>query len=112
MKITKNKYEEICKKIANYINTGVYDFDPNCSDYEEMCVEHYLSAMIDYRFTTNSKKQYIGAIMLVAVEGVSVTINTLDKSISGYAGSDKVKLYYTKDNLGICNHMAKLFQSI
>lgn len=116
--MTKQKHETTiqlekkCENIARQIQTGKYDFDIESSEYEEPCAEDYLSNVLDYRLTIDSSKQYLGAHILVAFGGPNIWINTMDKCVEGYWGGDEVKRYYTEDNLGICDYMGKLYESI
>ena len=109
---TTIQLEKQCEKIAKEIQTGTYDFDVESSEYEEPCAEDYLSGILDYRFTIDLNKQYLGSRILVAFGGPNIWINTLANCIEGYWGSDEVKRYYFMDNLGICDYMQELYESI
>ena len=116
--MTKQKHkttiqlEKQCEKIAKEIQTGTYDFDVESSEYEELGAGDYLYNILDYRFTINSSRQYLGSRILVAFGGPNIWINTLDKCVEGYWGSDEVKRYYYEDNLGICDYMEELYGSL
>lgn len=116
--MTKQKHEttiqleKTCENIAREIQTGTYDFDVESSEYEQPCPGDYLSDVLDYRFTIDSSKRYLGAHILVAYGGMNIWINTMEKCIEGYWGGDEIKRYYNQDNLGICDYMEELYQSI
>jgi len=109
---TTIRLEKQCEKIAREIQTGTYDYDIESSEYDEPCAGDYLLNMLDYRFTIESNRQYIGAYILVAFGGPNIWINTIDKCVEGYWGADKVKRYYCEDNLCICDYMEELYLSI
>ena len=116
MKMEKEKHETTirlenhCEEIAKAIRTGKYDFDPDNSEYGEPCAGDYLSDILDYRYTISSSKEYIGAHILVAFGGPNIWINTVDKCVEGYWGSDEVKRYYYEDELGLCEYMEEFYQ--
>ena len=106
---TTIQLEEQCTRIANEINTGKYDFDSDSSDYDEPCAGDYLDDMLDYRTTISREKEYIGSRILVTFGGPNIWINTIDKCIEGYWGSDSIKRYYCDDNLGIDDYMEEIY---
>jgi len=106
---TTIQLEETCERIAEEINTGEYDFDADNRVYDEPCASNYLSDILDYRTTISRDNEYIGSHILVAFGGPNIWINTLDKCVEGYWGSDVIKRYYYDDNLGIDDYMEEMY---
>jgi len=106
---TTIQLEQQCQRIADEIYTGQYDFEED-SNYDEPCAADYLKDILDYRITISRDKEYIGSRILVAFGGPNIWINTVDKCVEGYWGSDAVKRYYYKDNLGVDDYMEQLYE--
>lgn len=109
---SKDQLEEMCQRIAQEINSGEYTFDEECSDYEEPCAGDYLKNALDFRYIVDSKKEYLGANILVAFGGPNIWINTLDKWVEGYWGGDKVKRHYYEDKIGLDDYLEEYYQCI
>ncbi len=102
--------EQQCQQIADEISTGKYDFDSEYSEYDEPCADDYLGDILDYRTTISRDKEYIGSHILVAFGGPNIWINTVNKCVEGYWGSDTVKRYYYEDKLGVDSYMEELYE--
>ena len=92
-----NKLLEQVQSIANQIQTGSYETEneegPNGFDY--------LEDALDIQYITDSKKNYLGARVLVAFGGPNIWINTKEKTIEGYWWGQTEFSYYTEDNLDL-----------
>jgi len=104
--------EKMCEGICTEIHKGKYDFEPEYSDYDEPCAGDYLKNILDYQFIINSDKSYRASIILVACGGPNIWINTRERCVEGYWGSDEVKRYYANDVLGIDEYMEELYNGI
>ena len=111
---TTIQLEKQCERIAKEIQTGTYDFDIESSEYDKPCAGDYLYNILNYRFTKDPAKQYLGSRILVVFGSPTIWINTLDKCVEGYWGwgRDIVKRNYYEDNLGICDYMEELYESL
>tara|TARA_R110000803_G_scaffold3086_3_gene10572 strand:+ start:298 stop:633 length:336 start_codon:yes stop_codon:yes gene_type:complete len=92
-----NKLLEHLQSIANQIQTGIYETEnedgPNGFDY--------LEDALDIQYIIDSKKNYLGARVLVAFGGPNIWINTKEKTIEGYWWEQTEFAYYTQDNLDL-----------
>jgi hypothetical protein len=69
----------------------------------------YLQDALDIEYVVSSKKEYLGARVLVAFGGPNIWINTRTKQVEGYWWGDKCILSYDDDALGLDDALSELF---
>jgi len=95
-----------CKSIALTIETGEYeahDEDEGCSAYD------YLQDALDIEYVVSSKKEYLGARVLVAFGGPNIWINTRTKTVDGAWWGDSCSVSYHDDALGLDEALADIY---
>ena len=97
------------RSIAEHINTGSYDFDPEYSDYDEPDAGDYLSDALDIEYIVGSNKEYLGARVLVAFGGPNIWINTRTNTVEGYWWGDEYHASFT-DNLGLDDYLSDIWE--
>lgn len=97
---TMTDLERQCRAIAEQLETGVYDFDPAYSDYEEPCAGDYLSDALEIE-TVKSREYYKGSIILVAFGGPNIWIDTRWREVRGAWWGDRCTIPYRNDALGL-----------
>jgi hypothetical protein len=79
---TETRLQDHVQHIANTITNGFGD-ELN-SDDQEMSAFDYLQDALDIEYIVNSKREYLGARVLVAFGGPNIWINTRTKKVEGY----------------------------
>ena len=69
----------------------------------------YLGDVLDIEYTTDSKKEYLGARVLVAFGGPNIWINTRTQTIEGHWWGDTVYANYSQDNIGLDDALAEIY---
>lgn len=68
----------------------------------------YLQDALDIEYIVNSKKEYLGARVLIAFGGPNIWINTRTKTVEGHWWSDSATASF-QDNIGLDEAMEELF---
>ena len=92
--------------IANTLTNGFGD-ELNY-DGEEMTAFDYLQDALDIEYIVNSKKEYLGARVLVAFGGPNIWVNTRTKTIEGYWWADKATASFD-DGIGLDDALEELY---
>ena len=79
---TETRLQDHVQHIADTITNGFGD-ELNCDD-QEMSAFDYLQDALDIEYIVNSKREYLGARVLVAFGGPNIWINTRTKKVDGY----------------------------
>lgn len=69
----------------------------------------YLSEVLDIEYICNSKKEYLGARILVAFGGPNIWINTRTEQVEGYWWGSKCIWGYSGDAMGLDDALSELF---
>lgn len=99
------------KYIADQLTNPDFDELNKDRDIEsegEYSAFDYLKDALDIEYIVNSKKEYLGARVLVAFGGPNIWINTRTKTVEGYWWSDSATASF-KDNLGLDEALEELF---
>lgn len=104
----KSQVDGIIKAIENC----EYDFDKEYSEYDEPCASDYLSDVLDVNYIINADKSYKGCRILVAFGGPNIWIDTVNKEVQGYWGSDKYIQSYFNDELGVCDYFEEHYNCL
>tara|TARA_B100000902_G_C26973661_1_gene746679 strand:- start:324 stop:632 length:309 start_codon:yes stop_codon:yes gene_type:complete len=77
-------------------------------DENEQSAFDYLHDALDIQYIVDSKKEYLGARILVTFGGPNIWINTQYNKVEGYWGTD-TEIWSYKDELGIDGACRDLF---
>jgi hypothetical protein len=69
----------------------------------------YLQDVLDIEYIVNSKKEYLGARVLMAFGGPNIWINTRTKQVEGYWWGDSCIMSYDKDEINIDSALSELY---
>lgn len=99
------------KSIADNLTNPPMDEWNDGRDIEnegEFSAFDYLQDALDIEYIVNSKKEYIGARVLVAFGGPNIWINTRTKTVEGHWWSDSATASF-QDNIGLDEALEELF---
>jgi len=91
--------------IVNNIENGYKDDDTD----EIVSGFDYLSDVLDIEYIVSSKKEYLGARVLVAFGGPNIWINTRTKQVEGYHWGDKSIQSYDNDCMDLNATLEELY---
>lgn len=86
MNESKKQLIENCISIAKDIET--------CTD-----LHAYINEALEIRYIISYNKEYLGAEILVAYGGPTITVNTMRNSVEGTWGLDKFEANYNNEDL-------------
>ena len=69
----------------------------------------YLQDVLDIEYIINSKKEYLGARILVAFGGPNIWINTRTKQVEGYWWGDSCVMSYDNDEMDLDGALSELY---
>jgi hypothetical protein len=69
----------------------------------------YLQDALDIEYIVNSKKEYLGARVLVAFGGPNIWINTRTQKVEGYWWGDSCIMSYDKDAMDLDFALSELY---
>lgn len=78
-------------------------------DDEPYSAFDYLSDVLDIEYTVSSKKEYLGARVLVAFGGPNIWINTRTKQVEGYWWGDSCIMSYENDAMDLDSALSELY---
>ena len=78
------------------------------TENEPVTVFDYLQDALEIEYIVSSKKEYLGARVLVAFGGPNIWINTRTKTVDGYWWSDSATASF-QDNIGLDEALEGLF---
>jgi hypothetical protein len=103
---TDTQLSDHVKYIADKLSNG-FDDETN-SDGEPLSAFDYLQDALDIEYIVNSKKEYLGARVLVAFGGPNIWVNTRTKTIEGYWWADKATASF-EDGIGLDDALEELY---
>ena len=106
-KETKTMLQDHVKQIANTISNG-FGEELN-SDNEEMSAFDYLQDALDIEYIVNSKREYLGARVLVAFGGPNIWVNTRTKRVEGYWWGESASAGFD-DGIGLDDALETLWE--
>jgi hypothetical protein len=95
------------QQIANTITKGFGD-ELN-SDDQEMSAFDYLQDALDIEYIVNSKREYLGARVLVSFGGPNIWINTRTNLVEGYWWGAYAKALFD-DGIGLDDALQTLWE--
>ena len=104
----EEQLRRMCKNIADSItNPNPKFIGPEDEEPRQETASDWMEGTYDIRYTVDSRKEYMGAEILVAGGGPTIWVDTWDGDVKGYWGCDKVREPFI-DNLdldGYCEEM-------
>ena len=97
--------KEHVQSIARRISEA--DFDLN-DDGEELSAFDYLQSALDIEYIVNSKREYLGARVLVAFGGPNIWVNTRTGTVDGHWWGDSATASFT-DAIGLDDALSELY---
>jgi hypothetical protein len=97
--------------VASIIDTIENGLDESLTggEGEPLTAFDYLQDALDIEYICSSKKEYLGARVLVAFGGPNIWINTRTKQVEGYWWGDKSVQSYDTDSIGLDEALEELF---
>lgn len=99
----KNHVNDIARRLSEC------DFDLN-DDGEELSAFDYLQGALDIEYIVSSKKEFLGARVLVAFGGPNIWINTRTNTVEGHWWNDSANAQFT-DSIGLNDALEELYNS-
>jgi len=103
---TETRLQDQVEHIANTITNGFGD-ELN-SDDQEMSAFDYLQDALDIEYIVNSKREYLGARVLVAFGGPNIWVNTRTKKVEGYWWNESASASFD-DGIGLDDALEELW---
>jgi hypothetical protein len=104
---TETRLQDHVQQIAETITKGFGD-ELNYDD-EEMSAFDYLQDALDIEYIVNSKREYLGARVLVAFGGPNIWVNTRTKVVEGYWWGEYAKASFD-DGIGLDDALQTLWE--
>ena len=101
--------EKHVMEIVKFIENG-YPDAPEDSDEERGAYE-YLNDALDIEYTVNSKKEYLGARILVAFGGPNIWVDTRQGTVEGHWWGESFTWSYFTDALGLDEACEDIFSA-
>jgi hypothetical protein len=97
----------MCKNIADDITNPkeIPDID---NEPRTETASSWMEGTYDIRYYVDSRKEYLGAEVMVAGGGPNIWVNTYTKQVEGYWGGDKVLEPFI-DNLGLDDYCEEMY---
>ena len=102
----ENRLRSHVQQIVHNIEHG---FPDELNDEDRTSALDYLQDALDIEYVVSSKKEYLGARILVAFGGPNIWINTRTKQVEGYWWGDKCIMSYDDDAMGLDGTLSELF---
>ena len=102
----EEQLRRMCKEIADDITDGLKIDDTSGQE----TVSQWMEGVYDIEWITFQDHSYKAARLLVAGGGPNIWVNTLNSSVDGYWGNDRVQWIYS-DNIGLDEYLEELYAS-
>ena len=103
----EEQLRRMCKNIADGISSPEMITDEETGEKREQSAGDWMEDVYDIRYYVDSRKEYLGAELMVAGGGPTIWVNTWTKEVEGHWGGDRVTWAF-QDNLdldGYCEEM-------
>jgi hypothetical protein len=101
----ENRLKDQVSHIVNTIQNGYLDDETG----EMISGFDYLTDVLDIEYIVDSKKQYLGARILVAFGGPNIWINTRTQQVEGYWWNSRSIQSYNNDEMDIDGALSELY---
>ena len=103
----ENRLRSHVQQIVHNIENGFPD--ELGQDDQPFSAFDYLQDALDIEYVVSSKKEYLGARVLVAFGGPNIWINTRTKQVEGYWWGDKCIMSYDDDEMDLDGALSELY---
>ena len=103
----EEQLRRMCRNIADGISSPEMITDEETGEKREQSAGDWMEDVYDIRYYVDSRKEYLGAELMVAGGGPTIWVNTWTKEVEGHWGGDRVTWAF-QDNLdldGYCEEM-------
>ena len=105
----EEQLRRMCKDIADSItNPNPKFIGPEDEEPRQETAGDWMEGTYDIRYYVDSRKEYLGAEILVAGGGPTIWGDTFREVVTGWWGTDKVQWYF-QDNLGLNDYCEELY---
>ena len=104
----EEQLRRMCKSIADSITNPEDITDEETGEKREETAHDWMEDVYDIRYYVDSRKEYLGAEIMVAGGGPTIWVNTYTKYVEGYWGGDKVTEPFI-DNLGLDDFCEEMY---
>ena len=105
MTALKKKSETCEEQLRRMCKTIAEDITDENNTMKQL--EAFMEGVYDIEWITHQDKTYKAARLLVAGGGPNIWVNTLNSSVDGYWGNDRVQWIYS-DNIGLDDYLEEL----
>ena len=105
---SKEQLRRMCKDIADSISEPLERTDGETGEKRAETASDWMEGTYDIRYYVDSRKEYLGAEIMVAGGGPTIWVNTYTKYVEGYWGGDKVEQPF-RDNLGLDDYCEEMY---
>ena len=98
----------MCKNIADGITSPEMITDEETEEKRTETASDWMEGTYDIRYLVDRDKRFLGAEIMVAGGGPTIWVDTWDKEVKGYWGSDRVTCPFA-DNLGLDNYCEEMY---
>ena len=105
----EEKLRSMCKNIADDITEGKQQ-DYIDKPRKEITAHEWMEDVYNVRYIVDSKKKYLGVMLMVAGNGPTIWVNTWTKEVEGSWGGDRCTHYF-KDNIGLDDYNEEMYSS-
>ena len=99
----------MCANIADSISEPVMRRDPETGEKRQETAHDWMEGTYDIRYLVDREKRYLGAEILVAGGGPTIWVDTWDKEVKGYWGTDRVTWAF-QDNIGLDDYCEEMYR--
>lgn len=109
---TKDMLLDHVKTIADRLSQGIIDpnyepYDEDGDEREEPTAYDWLEGALDIEYIVNSKREYLGARVLVAFGGPNIWVDTKRKIVEGFWWGDRATANF-EDHIGLDDALSEL----
>jgi len=105
----EEQLRRMCKDIANSItNPNPKFIGPEDEEPRQETAHDWMEGTYDIRYLVDSRKEYMGAELMVAGGGPVIWVDTWRGQVKGWWGGDKVIENFA-DNLGLDDYCEELY---
>ena len=98
----------MCKGIADSITNPDKEYKWDEDVYDPIDPSSWMEGTYDIRYYVDREKRYLGAEILVAGGGPTIWVDTWDKEVKGYWGTDRVTWAF-QDNIGLDDYCEEMY---
>ena len=102
------KRSETCEQQLVRMVQDIADSITHCSGGKERSASDWMEDTYDIRYLVDSRKEYMGAQILVAGGGPTIWVSLNEMEVQGYWGGDRVNVPFS-DNIGLDDYLEEMY---